>query len=192
MSTPGGTRRPTIKKSADRTVAADGDKPEETEDVEATPAPSGTDKAPIGKPASSKATESRTDWLAAASVKAGAGKVSASKVSASGRPGGKGGKGGPAKAGGGKGRKPIVPVKVAQQRNWGPIALFTAAAVLAVAIIGFAVWQVVKKTSDNNVDDTAWQERAAAISGREQLPPEQSGVVPGRRRWQPPQRAPHL
>ena len=167
MSTPGGLRRPTIKKSADKAVAAEGDKPEEVEEAEATPAPSGTDKAPVGKPVSSRAGGAAKPATKSSPAKASAGGRGGAKVGQGKGGTGKGGagKGGPAKSGGGKGRKPIAPVRVAQQRNWGPIALFTAAAVLAVAIIGFAVWQVVKKTNENNVDDTAWQERAAAIPG---------------------------
>jgi hypothetical protein len=66
----------------------------------------------------------------------------------------------PVGAGGGKGRKPIAPVKVSQGRNWGPIAMFTAAGLLAVFIIGFGAWQVIKR--DNQ---PSWQDRAAGIDG---------------------------
>jgi hypothetical protein len=64
-------------------------------------------------------------------------------------------------AGGGKGRKPVAPIKVSQGRNWGPIILFSAAGVLAVSIITFGavkVWQ-------QDRDQRPWQERAAAIPG---------------------------
>lgn len=62
----------------------------------------------------------------------------------------------PAKGGGG--RPPITPVKVSQGRPWGPIALFTAVALLAVGIIGFGVWQVFKPVE-------SWQDKAAGIQG---------------------------
>ena len=62
--------------------------------------------------------------------------------------------------GAGKGRKPLTPVKVSQGRNWGPIAMFTAAGVVAVSIIGFGAWKVYEKDHQ-----PPWQERAAAIEG---------------------------
>jgi hypothetical protein len=67
-------------------------------------------------------------------------------------------KGGARPAGGGKGRKPITPVKVNQARNWGPIALFTAVGVVAVGIIGYGGYLVY----DNGM---SWEDRAAKISG---------------------------
>jgi hypothetical protein len=76
-------------------------------------------------------------------------------------PKGGGQKGGGQKGGGGKGRRPVTPVKVSQQRNWGPIAMYSAAGVIAVLIIGiggFQVWQQSK-------DQRPWKERAAAIAG---------------------------
>lgn len=63
--------------------------------------------------------------------------------------------------GGGKGRRPVAPVKVAQGRNWGPIWMYSAAGVVAVLIIGFGAWSVIKQNRDNR----PWQERAAAIPG---------------------------
>lgn len=58
----------------------------------------------------------------------------------------------------GKGRKPITPVKVNQGRAWGPIALFTAVGMLAVAIIGYGAYAVIQGTK-------SWEERADAIPG---------------------------
>jgi hypothetical protein len=55
-------------------------------------------------------------------------------------------------------RRPVAPVKVRQDRNWGPIALFAAVGVLAVAIIGFGGWYVYKGT-------LTWEDKAGAISG---------------------------
>jgi hypothetical protein len=67
----------------------------------------------------------------------------------------------PAKAaGGGKGRKPVKTVKVSQGRNWGPIWMFTGAGLLAVLIVGFGAFQLIKKANQ-----PSWQERAADIEG---------------------------
>ncbi|MDG4804978.1 DUF3105 domain-containing protein [Micromonospora sp. WMMD980] len=68
------------------------------------------------------------------------------------------GKGAPRPGAGGKGRKPVTPVKVSQGRSWGPIALFAAVGVLAVAIIGIGAWSVYQGAQP-------WQKRADAISG---------------------------
>lgn len=54
----------------------------------------------------------------------------------------------------------MAPIRVAQSRNWGPIALYTATAVLALSIIGFGAWKVIER--DNA---PTWQEQAADISG---------------------------
>jgi hypothetical protein len=61
--------------------------------------------------------------------------------------------------GGRKGRKPLTPVKVGKDRNWGPIAMFVAVGVLAVAIIGYAFW------AQRGTQALEWEERAAAIEG---------------------------
>jgi Protein of unknown function (DUF3105) len=66
----------------------------------------------------------------------------------------------PAKAGGGKGRKPVKTVKVSQGRNWGPIAMFGGAGVLALLIVGFGAFQLIQKANQ-----PSWQERAAGIQG---------------------------
>ncbi|WP_422743552.1 DUF3105 domain-containing protein [Micromonospora sp. WMMD754] len=69
-----------------------------------------------------------------------------------------GGKGTPRPGAGGKGRKPVTPVKVSQGRSWGPIALFVAVGVLAVGIIGIGAWAVYQGAQP-------WQKRADAING---------------------------
>jgi hypothetical protein len=71
------------------------------------------------------------------------------------RPGGR-----PGAGGGGKGRKPITPVKVAHGRNWGPILMFAAAGLVSVLIIGFMTFQLIKKSNQ-----PGWQDRAADIDG---------------------------
>jgi hypothetical protein len=55
-------------------------------------------------------------------------------------------------------RRPSGPVKVSQGRNWGPIALFTAVAVIAIAIIGYGGWAVYQ-------NGMSWSDRAAKIDG---------------------------
>jgi hypothetical protein len=89
----------------------------------------------------------------------GAGKPGAKAGGSGAKPGGSGTK--PGGSGGGKGRKPIAPVKVSQGRNWGPIAMFAAAGVIAVLIIGFGAVQVWQQ----NKDTGPWEERATAIAG---------------------------
>src|SRR3954471_8359477 len=68
----------------------------------------------------------------------------------------------PAGKGGGKGRKPVTPVKVAGGRNWGPIVVAGIVVLIAVGIIGYGVYAA---TKSKNEASTPWQERAAAISG---------------------------
>lgn len=58
-----------------------------------------------------------------------------------------------------KGRKPIAPVKVGKDRNWGPIAMFVVVGVLAAGIIGYAFW------AQRGTEATGWEEQAAAIEG---------------------------
>lgn len=58
-----------------------------------------------------------------------------------------------------KGRKPVAPVKVGKDRNWGPIAMFVAVGVLAAGIIGYAFW------AQRDTGSLEWSERAAAIEG---------------------------
>jgi hypothetical protein len=52
----------------------------------------------------------------------------------------------------------VAPVKVQQDRNWGPIALFGIVGLVALAIIGFAGYQVY-------MNGLTWQERADKIDG---------------------------
>jgi hypothetical protein len=91
--------------------------------------------------------------------------VSTGKKPAAGRPasGAKAGAGKPAgaarPAAGGKGpRKPVTPVKVSQGRSWGPIALFAAVGLLAVAIIGYGAYAAVQGSKP-------WEDRANGIDG---------------------------
>jgi Protein of unknown function (DUF3105) len=66
----------------------------------------------------------------------------------------------PAKGAGGKGRKPLPPVKVSQGRNWGPIAMFGGAGLVAALIIGFGAYALIKEANK-----PSWQARAAGIEG---------------------------
>ncbi|SCE82148.1 Protein of unknown function (DUF3105) [Micromonospora viridifaciens] len=94
--------------------------------------------------------------------------VSTGKKPAAGRPaaadkpaGGKAGagKGTTSRPGaGGKGRKPIAPVKVSQGRSWGPIALFVAVGVLAAGIIGYGAYAAIQGSKP-------WEKRVDAIKG---------------------------
>jgi len=68
-------------------------------------------------------------------------------------------KAGPAKkAGGGKGKKPVTPVKVSGSRSMGPILVISAVAVVALAIIGFAIYSVVQGSR-------GWEDKVADIKG---------------------------
>ena len=64
----------------------------------------------------------------------------------------------PAGKGGGKGRKPVTPVKVAGGRNWGPIAVAGVVVLIAVGIIGYGVFASVQGSRP-------WEEQAADIKG---------------------------
>jgi hypothetical protein len=87
----------------------------------------------------------------------GQGKPPAAKTagakSAGARPGSR-----PQGKGGGKGRKPVAPVKVSGGRNWGPIALAGVVVLIAVGIIGWAAIASIKGTE-------SWQDKAAKIEG---------------------------
>jgi hypothetical protein len=67
-----------------------------------------------------------------------------------------------------KGRRPVAPVRVGKDRNWGTIAMFAVVGLIAAAIIGFAAYAVLSE------DDRGWEEQAADIEGivnyREQQP----------------------
>jgi hypothetical protein len=83
-------------------------------------------------------------------AKPGAAKPGAAK-SGAGRPGAKA-------TGGGKGRKPITPVKVSNSTNWGPIAIGGVVGVIVLAIIGYAVFSVVRGSR-------SWEDKVADIKG---------------------------
>jgi hypothetical protein len=59
---------------------------------------------------------------------------------------------------GGKGRRPVTPVKVSSSRNWGPIAVAGVVVLLAVGIIGYSTYASIEGSKP-------WQEKAAAIDG---------------------------
>lgn len=65
-------------------------------------------------------------------------------------------------AAGGKGRRPVTPVKVNSGRNWGPILVIGAVAVIALGIIGYGVYAVAK---NNKETSTPWAERIMKVSG---------------------------
>src|SRR4051812_41153762 len=62
------------------------------------------------------------------------------------------------KGGGAKGRKPITPVKASGGRNWGPIAVGGAVAVLVLAIIGYGIFAVARGSR-------GWEQKVADIKG---------------------------
>jgi Protein of unknown function (DUF3105) len=93
--------------------------------------------------------------------------VKVDKTSGQGKPpaGGKGpaarsGASGPKGKGGGKGkgRKPVAPVKVAGNRNWGPLAVAGLVVLLAVGIIGYGVYYAAQGSR-------SWMDKAADIEG---------------------------
>ncbi|GIF18799.1 hypothetical protein BJ973_008241 [Actinoplanes tereljensis] len=87
----------------------------------------------------------------------GQGKPPASKPAA--KPGSaKPGAAKPGAAKGGKGRKPVTPVKVSGGRPWGPIAVIGLVAVIALGIVGFGVYSVVKGSR-------SWEDKASDIAG---------------------------
>jgi hypothetical protein len=63
-----------------------------------------------------------------------------------------------ARAGGGGGRPPIVPVKVSRGPSWGPIVLFTVVGLVAAGIVGFGVYEV-------HQNSRGWQSKADSIPG---------------------------
>ncbi|MDY7089396.1 MAG: DUF3105 domain-containing protein [Actinomycetota bacterium] len=90
--------------------------------------------------------------------------VKVTKTSGQGKPpagapsGKKPGSKGPAGKGGGKGRKPVTPVKVAGSRNWGPIAVAGVVILIAAGIIGYGVFAAVQGSRD-------WQDKVSEIAG---------------------------
>src|SRR4051812_5015146 len=94
-------------------------------------------------PKAGGATGAKTTAAKAAGVKTAPAKAGAKTVGArpsGARPNGRG----PVRGGGGKGRKPSGPIKVKSGLNWGPIAMFGAAGLLALAIVGFGAYSVYK------------------------------------------------
>jgi len=81
--------------------------------------------------------------------KAGAAKPGAAKPGAA-KPG--------AAKGGGKGRKPVTPVKVSGGRSWGPILVIGAVALVAILIIGFGAFSVIRGSR-------GWEKKVADIKG---------------------------
>jgi hypothetical protein len=141
-SVPGNIRRPSTKKPG---ATATGGKPDASASTSATPA-----KATPAKAAAAKTTTPAKST----------GSTSASKVGTAAKPVVGKPAGAPKPGAGGKGRKPVVPIKVAQGRNWGPIAMFTAAGVVAAGILtwgGVAMYQATHKPT--------WDQRAAGIPG---------------------------
>jgi hypothetical protein len=187
MST-GDVRRPSLNKLVNKAAATDKPDPDvideddlvedvddlaedDSDESEAPPktSPAKASKAPVKKaaPARSKPAQAKSARPAAsaAPAKSAAPSKAAARTSATpskavrqpaGRPGGRG----PVRAGGGKGRKPTAPIRVRQGMNWGPIAMFSAAGVVAIAIIAFGAVAVFKQEHK-----TPWQDRAAAIQG---------------------------
>ncbi|MEU5947929.1 DUF3105 domain-containing protein [Micromonospora sp. NPDC047465] len=114
---------------------------------------------PGGGPERRPTTVSTGKKPAAGRPAAGAGKAGSGSAKAdSGNKAGSGKPTGPRPGAGGKGRKPIAPVKVSQGRSWGPIALFVAVGVLAVSIIGYGAWASFQGAKP-------WEDRAADIQG---------------------------
>ncbi len=112
----------------------------------------GGNRRPSSKPAAgakpgakSTGAKSSAARSTGASAKPAAGAKPGAK--ATGKPGAKGGN-----------RPPVTPVKVSAGTNWGPIILFTVVGLLAVGIISFGVYQVVKS-------DETWRDKADGISG---------------------------
>ena len=158
MSTPGDIRRPSSAKPS--ATPADGGGKDGTKEDPAKDGPKPADK--TSTPAAKSSTGARTSAKAGGSklgtARPGTGKATPGKGLGGKAPAGKGGTG--KSSGGGKGRPPFVPVRVAQERNWGPILMFAAAGLLAVLIIGFASFQVWKSGASSD-----WQKRANGIDG---------------------------
>jgi hypothetical protein len=180
MSTPqGGGRRPSVIKVGGKpapkleddleSTAAEPEAPDDDAEPEVpakrTPRTAGTRTTPSRKAAAKAAASSSGGGRGAASSGGGRGTAassgggrgaaaSAGRGAVAARPSKPAGR----SVGKGSGRKPITAVKVGQGRNWGPIALFSAVGLIAVAIIGFAGWQV-------HQNSRTFDERAGDIPG---------------------------
>jgi hypothetical protein len=154
ISTPqtGGNRRPSAKPAAGGKPGGGpkttGAKPTDTdpEAADGTDEVTDTDETTETTPAKSTRPTAKSTGRAAARSAASARPSSGARPAAA------------RSGGGGAKRPPTAPVKVSGSRSWGPIALFTAVAVIAGGIIGFGVYQVFKNSQ-------TWQQKAAAISG---------------------------
>jgi hypothetical protein len=136
MNTPGEIRRPSVTKPG--ATPTDGGGPDRAK--------------PGSKPTAKSTPTARTG------SKSGGARGGAAKTAKPG--GGKGGGRAAIPAGGVKGRKPLVPVKIAQERNWGPIMMFAASGLVAVLIVGFGAYQVWKAGHKGD-----WQAEANGIPG---------------------------
>ncbi|MGK5678968.1 DUF3105 domain-containing protein [Actinoplanes sp. URMC 104] len=97
------------------------------------------------------------------------------------KPGAKGPAGkGPAGKGGGKGRKPVTPVKAAGGRNWGPIAVAGVVVLIAVGIIGYGVFAAAKGSR-------SWEEKVADIKGVVNYRAQKNAAIDARDHKQGPQ-----
>jgi hypothetical protein len=101
-----------------------------------------------GKPPAAGGKPPATGGKPPAAKKAGAAKPGSAKPGAA-RPGAKGS---------GKGRRPVTPVKVSNSTNWGPIAIGGVVGVVVLAIIGYAVFAVVRGSR-------SWEDKVADIKG---------------------------
>lgn len=125
-------------------------------------------------------TEAKTTDAAKATPKAakadGASRAGAGK----GTPAGKGAAGRPGTRPGGAGpRRPSAPVKVAESRPWGLIAMITAAVLIAVGIIGFAGYQVYQ-------NGLSWQQRLGRIDGvKDYRKSDPKVIASGQHAWGP-------
>jgi hypothetical protein len=133
MST-GDMRRQEVNKISTKAVPADGDK----KTMAGAKIPPKASKTPTGRPSGDRA---------------GGGRPSGGRPSG-GRP-----SGGRA-SGKGKGKRPVTPVKVNQGINWGPVLMFGGAGLVAVLIIGFGAFQLIKEANK-----PSWQDQVKAIEG---------------------------
>ena len=163
----GGNRKPSTRPVAGAKPKVDEEELDTTPDLDTSPDLDTTPSDESSSEGSSDSPPVRTSPARARAAKAAASASSASSAkprakasprkSAPTRSGASSSKATAARGSGPKGRR-VAPVKVQQDRNWGPIALFTAVAVVAVGIIGFAGYQVYQ-------NGLTWQEKADRING---------------------------
>jgi len=153
----GGNRKPST-----RPVAGAKPKVDEEEDL------ASSSDSPSSSDASSSSSSDAAPPSKTSPARARAAKAAASSTSSKPRAKASPRKSAPTRSGSGSGgsrgggsrpaARRVAPVKVQQERNWGPIALFTAVAVVALGIVGFAGYQVYQ-------NGLTWQEKADRISG---------------------------